>query len=233
MTTVQLAIQDTEFASAISALLVAEKEFTVLVVDRPDPRIPGLMVISADLLESIQPEDIDRVVIIARDAEPRDPNGLWKAGVRYVIFPEGSAESACMAIMAARLRLSSDPDCSILDGEGVSELHPNGLHGPFALTDSVIDEVVREQSPGAFILDSSDDGSVFRAGFVGRSDLDVNNQLHVHVGAYKRFKFAYCSSAQAAFEKECALFHDFEPTDNVTHPRRPRGSHWACPRCRF
>jgi hypothetical protein len=233
MTTVQLAIHDGDFVSAVSALLVAEGQFTVLVVDQPDPKIPGLMVISADLLESIRPEDAARVVVIARDPEPRDPSGLWDAGIRYVIFPEGSAESACMAILAANLRLLSDPNCSILDGEGVIDLHENGLHGPFALTDSTIDEVIREQSPGAFVLDASDEGSVFRARFVGRSDLDVNNQLHVHVGSYKRFKFVYCPSAQAAFEKECALFHDFEPTDNVTHPRRPRGSRWACPHCRF
>ena len=109
----------------------------------------------------------------------------------------------------------------------------NGLEGPYALTDSVIDEVVRRQSPGAFALDKADDGGGFQIVYVGRSDLDVNNQLHVYVGTYKRFKFAYCASPHAAFEKECCLFHDFEPADNAIHPRRPGDSNWTCPRCQL
>src|SRR5271166_3970632 len=80
MTTVQFAIRDRDFASRVSALLIAEGHFTVLMVDRPDPGIPGLMVIGADLVDVIQPEDAERVVVIARDPEPRDANSLWNAG---------------------------------------------------------------------------------------------------------------------------------------------------------
>lgn len=109
-------------------------------------------------------------------------------------------------------------------------LERNGLRGPFALTDCIIDRVVTDRSPGAFLLDDSDDGGDFSVAFVGRSDLDVNNQLHVYVGRYRRFKFVYCPSARAAFQKECGLFHDFAPRDNI-HPHRPRGSQWTCPRC--
>src|SRR5690349_572887 len=107
----------------------------------------------------------------------------------------------------------------------------NGLRGPFTLTDSVIDQEVIEKSPGAFALDDSDDASSFQVLYVGSSDCDVNNQLHVYVGTYKRFKYEYCSSPQDAFNRECGLWHDFEPQDNVIHPLRPTGTTWRCPGC--
>jgi hypothetical protein len=107
----------------------------------------------------------------------------------------------------------------------------NGLRGPYSLTDNVIDQEVPQTSPGAFALDNSEDGVRFHATYVGRSDCDVNNQLHVHVGTYKRFKYKYSSSPQEAFKSECGFWHDFEPQDNVIHPRRPMGTAWTCPRC--
>jgi hypothetical protein len=236
MTTVQLAITNRNYASALGKLLSAEGHFSVVIVDQPDSSIPGLIVLTDNLVSAVQSSDPERFVIISTDREIQHQNRLWKAGFRHVIFADQSLEMACLAIVAAHLRLQSrvpQPNCSILDGEGVSGLHENGLQGPFALTDSVIDDVVLLQSPGAFVLDSSEDGPSFRAVFVGRSDLDVNNQLHVYVGTYKRFKFIYCPTAQRAFERECSLFHDFEPTDNVHHPLRPRGSNWNCPRCKL
>src|ERR1700683_4645265 len=97
----------------------------------------------------------------------------------------------------------------------------NGLLGPFALTDRVIDQQVVQSRPGAYVLEDSTDLVNFRVIYVGRSDTNVNNQLHVHVGSYKRFLYQYCASAQVAFEKECALYHDFEPQNNPIHPQRP------------
>lgn len=34
-----------------------------------------------------------------------------------------------------------------------------------------------------------------------------------------------------AFEKECHLYHDFNPPDNTVHPARPAGTQYLCPRC--
>ena len=109
----------------------------------------------------------------------------------------------------------------------------NGLRGPFALTDEVIDQEVGQNGPGAYVLEDSADLTNFHVDYVGRSDTDVNNQLHVHVGSYKRFRYEYCSTAQAAFEKECILYHDFEPRDNPIHPQRPSSTQWKCPRCKL
>ncbi|HTW63155.1 MAG TPA: hypothetical protein VME17_01010 [Bryobacteraceae bacterium] len=107
----------------------------------------------------------------------------------------------------------------------------NGLRGPFVLSDRVIDQEVSHICPGAYVLEDSSDLVHFQTVYVGRSDTDVNNQLHVYVGLYKRFSYQCCASAQAAFEKECALFHDFDPRDNPIHPQRPAQTHWECPRC--
>lgn len=108
-----------------------------------------------------------------------------------------------------------------------------GLKGPFDLDEETIDAEVTRTSPGAYALDSGTDASKFYVFDVGRSDTDVNDRLHKHVGNYKRFKYEYYSSAKAAFEKECNLYHDFEPSDNKTHPARPTGSGWKCPRCKL
>ena len=61
--------------------------------------------------------------------------------------------------------------------------------------------------------------------------MDVAARLMDHVGDYKRFKFEYYGSAKAAFEKECRLYHDFDPPDNDVHPARSAGKDWKCPVC--
>ena len=110
---------------------------------------------------------------------------------------------------------------------------PNSLRGPLALKDHVIDEEISQESPGAYVLEESRDLVSFHVAYVGRSDRDINNQLHVHVGSYKRFQYEYCSSAEEAFQKECNLYHDLEPRDNPVHPRRQPGTAWKCPRCKL
>ena len=106
----------------------------------------------------------------------------------------------------------------------------SGLKGSFVLTDDKIDEEITQTSAGAYALGYTTD-STFTIEYVGRSDTDVNDRLHDHVGKYKRFKYDYFSSPKAAFEKECCLWHDFNPRDNKVHPARPAGTNWKCPRC--
>lgn len=105
-----------------------------------------------------------------------------------------------------------------------------GLRGPFPLTQNGIDSNVKKTSAGAYALGKVENGT-FYIRYVGRSDNDVNDRLHDHVGKYSRFKYEYYGSAKAAFEKECRLYHDFKPTNNKVHPSRPAGSGWKCPRC--
>ena len=230
MTTVQLAIKDERLATALSNVLTTEDGFTVLRLNPPNFAIPGPILVDDFLVPQLVEFEAARLVVIARHENLPYLSALWEQGVRSVVFAGSPLEVVRLAILSTRFRLARQRRYSILDGEGVP-LQGNGLEGPFALTDSVIDEVVREQSPGAFVLESTEHG--LRSVFVGRSDFDVNNQLHVYVGAYSRFKFVYCSSPQAAFEKECTLFHDFDPTDGIGHPLRSPGSAWTCPRCKL
>ncbi len=104
----------------------------------------------------------------------------------------------------------------------------SGLKGPYALTDDMIDDEVTRTSAGAYALGKLS-GDTFYIEYVGRSDTDVNNRLHDHVGNYPKFKYDYFGSAKAAFEKECNLYHDFNPSDNKAHPARPNGANWKCP----
>jgi len=106
------------------------------------------------------------------------------------------------------------------------------LRGPFELEDDVIDREVAAHRPGAFVLGGSGTFTL-RDARVGRSDTNVNNQLHVYVGSYNYFAYEYCFSAQDAFECECRLFHDVMPHDNPVHPQRPPRTTWKCPRCKL
>ncbi len=106
----------------------------------------------------------------------------------------------------------------------------SNLRGPFLLTTNGIDDNVILMSAGAYALGHTSDDE-FYIKYVGRSDSDVAGRLKDHIGSYKRFKFEYYGSANAAFEKECRLYHDFGPPDNKIHPARPNGSDWECPVC--
>lgn len=106
----------------------------------------------------------------------------------------------------------------------------SGLRGSFPLTAQGIDANVTQKSPGAYALGHTTD-TTFHITYVGRSDSDVAKRLHDHIGKYRRFKYGYFGSPMAAFDKECRLYHDFDPPDNKYHPARPDGSGWECPIC--
>jgi hypothetical protein len=107
-----------------------------------------------------------------------------------------------------------------------------GLRGPFVLITATIDGVVTNISPGAYALGSVDENRTFRIQYVGRADDDVNKRLKDWAPAnYPEFKFEYYRSAELAYRKECDLYHDFNPRDNVDHPACPKGSNLSCLRC--
>jgi len=108
------------------------------------------------------------------------------------------------------------------------------LQGPFTLNDTTIDEVVTNTSPGTYVLGYTKTSGTFIVEYVGRSDDDINDRLHDWVGDYRQFKASYFDTAQEAFEKECAIYHDFggnDVLDNKIHPDRPVNTSWECSRC--
>jgi hypothetical protein len=105
-------------------------------------------------------------------------------------------------------------------------------NGPYSLTTSGIDAAVTSKSAGAYALGKMGDDGVFYISYVGRSDDDVACRLRDHTAKwYPQFFFGYYLTAQAAYEKECWLYHTFRPGDNVVHPAKPRSSRLTCPNC--
>jgi hypothetical protein len=110
-----------------------------------------------------------------------------------------------------------------------------GMEGPYDFTSSEIDRVVTRTSPGNYALGYKNDEGTFIVLYVGRSDIDVNEELKARLDSrYKHFKYSYATSPKAAFEKECRNYHDFggsEKLDNKIHPSRPAKTDWKCPVC--
>ncbi len=82
---------------------------------------------------------------------------------------------------------------------------------------------------------------VFEVRYVGRSDVDLNEELkatfrrrikgQVAEKRYSRFKFDYADNVKAAHKKECQNYHDFDKgkLDNKEHPDKPDGTDYPCP----
>jgi hypothetical protein len=108
-----------------------------------------------------------------------------------------------------------------------------GLLGPHRLSFDAIEAAIVDGSPGVFALGRIDSGGKFCVNHVGRADADIKVRLRDFIGSDSLFKYDYYRSAEAAFRKECELFHDVRPPRNLVHPGRPKGTSWECPRCRI
>jgi hypothetical protein len=108
-----------------------------------------------------------------------------------------------------------------------------GLLGPYRLNFDTIDATVTRASAGVYALGHVSPEGKFCIDHVGRSDTNLKARLRERIGSATLFKFGYLASSKAAFERECELFHDFEPPGNRVHPGRPAGTSWECPRCRI
>ena len=106
-----------------------------------------------------------------------------------------------------------------------------GLEGPYQLQRDTVDQWVSRASPGTYAMGESDPEG-FHIRYIGRSDSDVAVRIRELVGFYPEFQFAYFNTANAAFEKECQLFHEFgKSLDTRLHPSRSAYSNWRCPYC--
>lgn len=106
MKTVQLALRDSEYAQSLRNSLLRDGSHRVYVVEQPDLRLDGVIVIDGTSLEDLpslgqQPE---RFVVIARKSNESFAQ-LWKAGIRHAVFEGDSPNTAQLAIIAAELRL--------------------------------------------------------------------------------------------------------------------------------
>lgn len=114
-----------------------------------------------------------------------------------------------------------------------SDTSTTGLLGPHTLVFDVINDEVVNQRPGAYALGYTDNRGRFLVTYVGSAMADLKSKLKQHIGTARQFKFRHYATDQAAFEKECELFHRLLPVGNFLHPERPKMSNWSCPHCQL
>lgn len=109
MKTVQLAIGNTEYAQSLRNLLLRDGTHRVYVVDRPDLRLDGIVVIDGNRGDelSLLDSEPERFVVIARKGSDF-LSRIWDAGVRHVLFEGDPPNTAQLAIIAAELRLPAE-----------------------------------------------------------------------------------------------------------------------------
>jgi DNA-binding NarL/FixJ family response regulator len=124
MDTIQLAIANTSYATALRELLTRNAAWRVLSVDLPDPLMEGVIVLDAPALERL-PSRIgspERVVLITRN-DPGELARAWEAGIVSVVFDNDPMSTAMLAIMAARLQAAKAvrQDAATPPGSGKGE----------------------------------------------------------------------------------------------------------------
>ena len=107
-----------------------------------------------------------------------------------------------------------------------------GFVSTYPLTCAGITQNVGLVMPGVYALGDIDQNGAFYVRLVGRSDNDVGGRLRDYLGKYQAFMFSYYRSAREAYEKECELYHAFDPNDNDFHPDSPANALRICPWCR-
>lgn len=120
METVQFAITDSPYASALRDLLERSGAAVVHCVGVADPMQAGVIVLDSDGLDRLLSPLLspERVVLIARGGS-EELALAWNAGIRSVVFNEDPLETAVLAILAAGLRVPrTAARCEALVGAG-------------------------------------------------------------------------------------------------------------------
>jgi len=110
MRTVQLAIRDSDYAQVLRSLLLRDGVHRVFIVDEPDTRTEGVIVIDESKFHRfvLTGSEPDRFVVITRKGSSQ-LSRVWDAGIRHVVFEEDSPSTAQLAIIAAELRQPRAP----------------------------------------------------------------------------------------------------------------------------
>jgi hypothetical protein len=107
MTNIQIAIDDGDYAQKIASLL-GDGSHRAYIVNAPVVAMDGVILLDDGHFKELAPheEPLYRYVILKR-AETTDVSGLWKAGVRHVVFESDPIPLVHMAILAVELGLTT------------------------------------------------------------------------------------------------------------------------------
>ena len=98
-----------------------------------------------------------------------------------------------------------------------------GLSGPYRLTFDAIDAAVTQTRRACLRWGVRTTEGRFCVNHVGRSDADIKLSLRDFIGSDSLFKYGYLPSSEAAFLRECELFHDIAPPAHSGPPRPLQG----------
>lgn len=103
---VQIALQDKDYAKALSKLLLDGKH-QVYLVENPTMSMDGVVVLDDTSLDQISDSqrDGERCVVVTHKRPP-DFARLWKDGIHHVTSSADPPSVTQMAILAAELRIS-------------------------------------------------------------------------------------------------------------------------------
>ena len=104
---IQLVLRDSGYVLWLRSLLLEDGRHRILLADRPDLTLAGVVVIDEDNFEGLAPVlNPERFVVIV----PKGSNNisrLWDSGIRHVVFEEDSLRSAQLAIVAVEMKLAT------------------------------------------------------------------------------------------------------------------------------
>ena len=118
----------------------------------------------------------------------------------------------------------------------VRKIITSGLGKPIPLEESAILEEVENSvdwsSASVFVLGGIRKGVEGKLRFqikkVNHVDGDLGKELRKYIGKYSGFRFKFFRSTRNAFDKECQIYHQLKPIDNIKHPDRPRNTKFLC-----
>ncbi len=107
MKTVQVAIQDPEYADSIRSALFEDGNHRVHLVDMPDATLGGVILVDAMRLNSfpLLAHEQERLIVLV-DKERDDLSRVWDAGVRHVLFHGDPPHMARIMVLGMELRLA-------------------------------------------------------------------------------------------------------------------------------
>jgi hypothetical protein len=106
MKTVQVAIQDPEYADSIRSALFEDGNHRVHLVEMPDATLEGVIVVDAMRLKSfpLLANELERVIVLV-NKERDDLSKVWDAGIRHVLFHGDPPHMARLMVLGMELAL--------------------------------------------------------------------------------------------------------------------------------
>jgi hypothetical protein len=125
MNTVQLAVADPVYATALREALTRSGPWHVVSVQQPDPRQRGVLVLDEDALDRLpMPLCCPERVVLITSKDPQHLSRAWDAGIVSVVSHQDPPNTVLLAIMAAALRVPKAQAAAVPGG-----ISPNPTSG--------------------------------------------------------------------------------------------------------